>query len=628
MAFRPVFCTVTTLVMALTVVAYLPGFHGPLLLDDFHNLPGRDSFRGGWQSWWEITVSGHAGPLRRPLAQLSFMLNAVTGGGIVGYRIVNLIIHLLNGMLIYRVGTLLLAVLKRPHPGTTAALAAGLWLLHPLNVSTVLYVVQRMTGLSALLVLTGMLAYLHGRIRMTTSRTGAWPLILSSFTVFPALAALSKENGILLLVLLFLVEGLVLRQQGLTFRQRRLLSAFFFLFLALPLLTLCTLLWLQPELLLGGYRLREFTLDERLLTEARALWFYLGLILFPHPGPMSLFHDDFTLSSSLFSPPSTLPALLGLFALVTLCWKWRRSHPLFALAGFWFFAGHSVESGFLPLEPVFEHRNYLPMAGLMWLTADILTARIPRHVLPTAAAVLLLVLATATGYRSWLWGNRARMVTHDLSWHPRSLRLQNQLADLHWRQYRSTGERTHRKAAVTLWEKLSHQDPASVHELAALLTVHHPDEHPRYRRWRNTFLERLATGISPEDMKVIQRLVLCRPRCPVDPALAPVTLDTALTSRDLDTGNRAALCNLKAIHLYRQGDTDGAGQAMRCAVTAAPENPLYRIGLARWRRLNGDCRGARQELVAARQADWLRRWGSEIERELRLCAKGESDGPP
>jgi hypothetical protein len=76
-----------------------------------------------------------------------------------------------------------------------AAVVAAFWLLHPLHISTVFYTVQRMTELSTLLVLAGVVSYVKGRRVQEQSVAKGWLLIALGFGVFFPLAMLSKENS-------------------------------------------------------------------------------------------------------------------------------------------------------------------------------------------------------------------------------------------------------------------------------------------------------------------------------------------------------------------------------------------------------------------------------------------------
>ncbi|MBK8894755.1 MAG: hypothetical protein IPN64_12105 [Propionivibrio sp.] len=122
-------------------------------------------------------------------------------------------------------------------------------------------------------------------------------------------------------------------------------------------------------MILGGYAWRDFSLGERLLTEARVLWFYLHMIVLPNLGEMGLHHDDFLISRGPLSPgPPCLPrpgysCLRG--ERLRTAQQTADSHFRHAF----FFVGHAMESTIIPLELVLEHRNYLPMLAscCLWL---------------------------------------------------------------------------------------------------------------------------------------------------------------------------------------------------------------------------------------------------------------------
>ena len=111
---------------------------------------------------------------------------------------------------------------------------------------------------------------------------------------------------------------------------------------------------------------RPWTLGERLLTEAHVLATYLDLLWLPQPFTTGLFNDAFPISHGLLSPTATLLGLILICALIASAWRLRRSHPAFACAILFFFAGHLMESSVIPLELYYEHRNYLPALLLFW----------------------------------------------------------------------------------------------------------------------------------------------------------------------------------------------------------------------------------------------------------------------
>lgn len=424
----------------LCTLAYWPGLSGPFLFDDYQNIVLNPSIQasqldaasiaGAWQG-------NQSGPLGRPLASLSFALNHRVGGlDPSGYKAVNLLLHLLAGAALFgllrrllhaaaMVGNLAGALTDVRRREQVAALAAALWLLAPLQASTVLYVVQRMTLLSALFSILALWAYVHGRARQLQGRHGAAWLWLA----MPALtlaAALGKENGLLVPVLALACEWTLLRFRATEpLSQRALRGVWIGLAITAALFALCKLpAWWAG--LPGNYAGRPFTLEERLLTEARVLWYYLRLLLVPDLGAMFLHHDDFPKSLDWHTPASTLPAVAGILLAAGAALLRPARAPLASFAVLFYLVGHSLESGPIPLELVFEHRNYLPAAGWMLLLASVLLAleaRRPRLGFGLALA-LLVVYAGALAARSHTWGDEDRLVANGLRHHPLSARTQ------------------------------------------------------------------------------------------------------------------------------------------------------------------------------------------------------------
>ena len=208
------------LLLAISVLIYAPGLSGPMLLDDYPQLsPLMEAVPGGWQTLGDTYLFSNSGHLSRPVSMASFIANAVLHGDELRYwKATNLLIHGLTAIIVF----FLARVLFRAAPvtaepgqaGWLALLVAGLWLLHALHVSTVLYTVQRMAQLATLFTLAGLLAYSSGRLRQISTGGGHWLIGVALLVCLP-LAVLSKENGVLLLLLIPLFELTVFRGAGL-----------------------------------------------------------------------------------------------------------------------------------------------------------------------------------------------------------------------------------------------------------------------------------------------------------------------------------------------------------------------------------------------------------------------------
>ncbi len=395
--------------------AYAPGLSGPFLFDDFGNLPALGGFGrvDRWSRFLLYVTSGIADPLGRPLAMASFLLNANDWpADPEPFKRTNILLHLLNAALLCG---LLLRLGRRLRLDETRAASAALfgaaaWLLHPLFVSTTLYVVQREAMLPATFVLCGLHGYLSGRDRLHRGQRHGAVLVALSIAIGTLLATLSKANGVLLPLFAWITESLLLAPQMPVrdARTRGLHRLGIALWLVLPSMLLIAYLVKIGIGLAGTGRigLRPWTEVERLLTEARVLVDYLYQLALPRPYSRGLFNDAQNVSTGLLDPLTTLPALLALAAIVVLAIGLRRRVPALSFALGFYLAGHLVESTTVPLELYFEHRNYLPAMPLFWPLGLLLCGdgllRGLRRVLLVALPV---GLAWMTHTAAELWGN-------------------------------------------------------------------------------------------------------------------------------------------------------------------------------------------------------------------------------
>jgi tetratricopeptide (TPR) repeat protein len=107
------------------------------------------------------------------------------------------------------------------------------------------------------------------------------------------------------------------------------------------------------------YSYRPFSLLERLMTEARVVLFYVYQLFYPVSSNFSIVHD-IKLSTSLISPCTTLPAIITIILVITAAVIKAHRIPVLSFAVIFYFLNHIVESSIIPLELVFEHRNYIP----------------------------------------------------------------------------------------------------------------------------------------------------------------------------------------------------------------------------------------------------------------------------
>ncbi|MGB5541660.1 MAG: tetratricopeptide repeat protein [Gammaproteobacteria bacterium] len=420
----------------LTIAVYWPGLAGDYMFDDRPNLLENrrlDMASLDMDSLTGAAWSSTSGALRRPVSMASFALNRYFFGiDPWSYKVVNLGIHLLTGLGLWLLGGLIVrAYVRHRNPDFSATavrwlpvVVAGLWLVHPLNLTTVLYIVQRMTGLSALFSVAGLCLYLIGRLRMREGRPGLF-YILAGLFVFGVLAVLSKESGILLPVFMLVLEISLFRFRDHNEQIDRRIAGFFLLFLALPaLLTLLVMLFEPGKLF--SYSSRIFTPLERLMTEARVLMFYLKMIVMPSINELGLYHDDIALSRGLLDPPATLLSVLAIAGLLVTAVALPARQALVSLGILWFFAGHLLESTIIPLELAHEHRNYLADFGIL-LAAGAFVSQLKMHhrgrlIRIGSAALFLLMFSYTTWIRAGQWADNVQHAIYEAIHHPESMR--------------------------------------------------------------------------------------------------------------------------------------------------------------------------------------------------------------
>jgi len=432
------------IVLTVTAACYLPGLSGSYIFDDGVNLGMNSSLKIealDFASLQQAALSGNAGLLQRPISMVSFALNYYFSGDVYHFKATNLGIHLLNGLLVFVFTRLLFKLYFHVyHPtdnhSTWLAIAvAAIWLLHPFNLTGVLYVVQRMTSLAMMFTLAGLALYLIGRQRLLDGEKTGFVAISAGLFLATALAALSKENGALLPLLLLALELILLRWQTPNRVDRLALMAMVSTAALAPVLAGLFYLWTYPDLLHSGYQWRDFSLAERLMTEARVLWFYLHMILLPNMTQMGLHHDDILISRSLFFPWTTLPAMLGMLLLAGSLFVLRKKFPILAFGIAFFLIGHSLESTFIPLEIAAEHRNYLPMLGILLpLTYYAISPNVHSTSIRLRRFALLSVIvlfAGITASRAHQWGDPLVMRTLEVQRHPNSVRANIDIGHLY-----------------------------------------------------------------------------------------------------------------------------------------------------------------------------------------------------
>jgi protein O-mannosyl-transferase len=438
------------LALLATAIVYAQGLPGAFTFDDFPNIVDNTDLRVTRASVPDLLSAALSSPssdFKRPLASLSFALNIIASGvDPAPMKITNIVIHLVNGLLVFLITRRLVA--RNPlqpdqRESGTAILVSLAWMVLPINLTAVLYVVQRMESLANVFVLLGLYGYILGRQRMLRSGYGR-VTATTSLIACTALGLLAKETAVLTPLYAFLLELFVFHwrtaaREG-SFRRSRFIIALFIAALLIP--GIAGVLWVGPALMRAStWAPRDFTMSTRLLSEARIVLDYLAWTIFPTPTGLSFYHDDFRISTGLFAPAATLFSIAGLVGLAGAAILLRKRARLASLGIAWMLACHTLTGTVIPLELIYEHRNYFASIGVMLavvtgLRGNVTTSVVVTGTVPTSSRVTVgnIVLAFAivywavlTGFTAYRWRTPVGLAEELAARNPQSPRAQYEL---------------------------------------------------------------------------------------------------------------------------------------------------------------------------------------------------------
>jgi len=627
------------LVTALLLVTaiYWPGLGGGWLFDDYPNIVDNHAVQPSEVSVPALVraaLSSPASDFKRPMASLSFAANYLaTGLDPYWMKLTNLFIHLLNGFLVFILASMLLrsdcagahlvrddssihltslsttkgspaptesvAIEQEHRASIIAALIAACWMLLPINLTAVLYVVQRMESMANLFVLLGLIGYVAGRRRMLattfSSRKGGakvdrfspdsrgFALCLLSITVPTAFGLLAKETAAMLPLYALLVEWMLFHFRASTGRRDWRIIASFLFALVLPMLV--GLGWLLSGLLKPeAWATRDFTMGTRLLSEARVIVDYIDWTLLPTLNALSFYHDDFRISTGLLAPWSTLVSMTFLGALVALMLWLRRRRPLAALGIALFFGCQLLTGTILPLELIYEHRNYFASFGLLLAVVPLLA--VPRS-FPFAThrygllAGLLLCWATLTAMTAYAWGSPLRLAQELAARAPQSPRAQYELGRTYiiYSHYDPTSPFT--RLAYTPLEKAAALPDFSILPEQALIFMNARMQLPLKDAWWDSIVTKLkAHPPGVQDESALGSLTQCvrDAQCALPPERMKQAFVAALSHPD-PTARLLATYGDYAWNVL--GDHALGIDMTEQAVRIKPDEPVYRITLIR-----------------------------------------------
>ncbi|RDS85302.1 hypothetical protein [Dyella psychrodurans] len=637
-----------------TAAVYWPGLNGGWLFDDYPNIVDNHDVQpttATVASLTNVALSSPSSEFKRPLASLSFALNYLaTGLNPYWMKLTNLVIHLLNGWLAFLLAKRLLQASSLRYNTQQfdekeitrvciiAALVAGGWLLLPINLTGVLYVVQRMESMANVFVFLGLIGYVIGRQRMLAtpiaSSDGCVPsrhrklfissqcpglvLCLLSVTLPTVIGVLAKETAALLPLYALLAEWSLFgfrrsmiassrcdvgehsspskdsAQIASSARDWRIFTLFLVV-LALPMIM--GLAWLIPGLLkVQAWATRDFTMTTRLLSEARIVVDYFVWTMFPTPHALSFYHDDFRISTSLLQPWTTLACILALAAMVVAIFALRKRRPLAALGLALFLGCQLLTATIIPLELIFEHRNYFASFGLMLAFIPLLVPfdhrtigerrfTIARSVL---LAGLLLLWTGQTFVTSIEWSNPVSLAESLAARRPTSPRAQYELGRTYIIYSKYDPDSPFTKLAYAPLERSAALPNSSILAEQALIFMNARMHLPAKDAWWDSLIGKLkAHKPSVQDESSLASLTQCvrDNLCDLPVNRMMQAFMAALSHPD---PSARLLSNYGDYNWNVLGDRVLGLRLAKAAVEAAPSEPVYRITLVRMLIVLGD----------------------------------------
>lgn len=595
-----------------TLIIYWPGLSGGFIFDDGNSITQNRSVHIDQLNIENLLAAAYSrdtGPLKRPISMASFAINhAMSGLSAFYFKLTNVIIHLCNGLLLF---LLLRCVLRQWYLQENQSLnkntspiymlpafVTAAWLLHPLNVSSVLYVVQRMNELAALFSLLGMLLYCLGRERLLADKSGGKGILVIALLLPGTLGILSKENGALLPLFLLIIEACVYQFRTNTSQDKKFLIGYFLLFVVLPLSLILLAIFVDYTRIIGSYNNRPFTLYERLLSETRILFFYLQQILIPQPSTMGLFHDGYELSRGLLQPDTTIAAIIAHLILITTALFLIHRHAIPAFCILWFYVAHSMESTVFPLEPVFEHRNYLAMVGplLLLIFAIFKVFTYPSRKAYIVSSIILIIFSASLIVRVLEWSDPIRHVLSEVKNHPQSSRANDFAGMIYETAYKQTENKSNLEMALNHYNRATLLNSNMIESLISTISLveNKPDRDAAVKELKIRLKKSLPHS---SWLSALEKLIQQQP----EHVNVDSVIKSLLENPRVGKGRAAEVYNLLAMNADRQNQTEQAGEYIQEARRLYPENILFHLGYAHWLRTQNCQKEALKVLDEAEQ---------------------------
>lgn len=407
-------------------IVYSNSFDCQFHFDDENSITGNHQIRD-LSSFYKIDYWLN---LYRPLSLFSFALNYhLSGLDVFGYHLVNLLIHIITGFFVFLLIKLILNFNNYEnykidkHKNWFALLSALIFVVHPIQTQAIIYIVQRMTSMAAMFYIISVYLYALGRIKhIQNGRIFKAIPFYSSALVFGVFGVMTKQSAATFPFAFLLFEFCFIRS-----KENKIFKKYILLSLSALILIYAVFLFLNGEILAYALHGAEMSSMDYLINQIVVIVKYLQLVLLP----VNQCADYGNISNGFpfirtfwrFDVVGCFLLLIGLFTSAVYLFKKNRA---FSFGIFWFFLTLSVESSIIPIaDPMFEHRMYLPMVGMVVLFMNsvfMIGLKLKTSRLYSFIALIILILGILSYSRNEIWKNDLTLWTDVIEKAPNNAR--------------------------------------------------------------------------------------------------------------------------------------------------------------------------------------------------------------
>ncbi|WP_042150690.1 MULTISPECIES: tetratricopeptide repeat protein [unclassified Pseudoalteromonas] len=418
------------IIASVTWLIYFNSLYVPFYLDDIRSISQNQLLING--STFEIFNHN----IMRSLGYISFAFNLNDSKDVLPFHITNVLIHMINGILVYCLTYLLIFKTSFDKKYKTINLkylpliVAIIFIVHPLHTQAVTYIVQRIAALVALFYFAALCSYIILRNQTELAAKAFWFII---FIVMTISALLTKQNSVTLPLVIIALELILF--QKLKFKHIGIITSIVFTALILAFITNAEG-FKEVYTALDNYtrETKQFSRLDYFLAQANVIWIYIAKLFVPYPIRL-----EYPYHVNSFELWQTVIAALGHILVFSLGFIFRKHAPLILFGICFYYLAHMVESALIPIRDItFEHRSYLPDFGLIlavfsgFLVLLIKYNSKPNHTFLAITLPIIVILSAITINRNNQWQDPILFYHNELVHSPYNTRVLNNLATAYY----------------------------------------------------------------------------------------------------------------------------------------------------------------------------------------------------